>query len=337
MKRLKLHRLLTCLIGIMLLAACASVPPPIVGSSPVMADSAVSTPTEATTDESQSDEGAEESAPSESSEDAAEPAFETVEVADGLYSFGNGEAFGAFLVTDEGVVVMDSINTSFATQMLAAIQGVTDQPIRYLIYSHNHWDHIAGGQVFKDAGATVLGHRDIEEWLANHPEPNPAVLIPDETWDGARHDVVLGGKTIELHHFGPSHGEGMTVFRFPDANAIFTVDLVVPKRVGFAYMPDFTPRGWIATLYAIEELEYETVMFAHNAASGPASAVTEQREFLEDLKAELFSMMERGENPFAVFANPNAIELPKYQDWAGYDMWLGLNAQRILLEMVMGH
>ena len=148
---------------------------------------------------------------------------------------------------------------------------------------------------------------------------------------------MLGGRTVELYHFGPSHGEGMTVFRFPEGNTIFTVDLVVPKRVGFAYMPDFTPRGWIATLYAIEELEYENVMFSHNAAFGPRSSVTEQREFLEDLSAELFAMMERGENPFEVFGNPNAIELPKYQDWAGYDTWLGLNAQRILLEMVMGH
>ena len=162
-----------------------------------------------------------------------QPFLETVEVADGLYSVGNGEVFGAFLVTDEGVVVMDSINMQFATQMLAAVRQVTEQPIELLIYSHNHWDHIAGGQVFKDEGATVLAHGDIQEWLANHPAPNPDVVLPDETWDGDRHDVVLGGKTIELYHFGPSHGEGMTVFRFPEENSIFTVDIVVPKRVGF--------------------------------------------------------------------------------------------------------
>ena len=207
------------------------------------------------------------------------PSFETVEVADGVYSFGNGEVYGAFMVTDEGVIVMDSVSPDFATRMLAAIQDVTDQPIRYLIYSHNHWDHISGGQIFKDAGATVLSHVDIYGWLENHPAPNPAVVIPDETWTGQRHDVVLGGRTLELYHFGPSHGEGMTVFRFPEEQTIFTVDIVVPKRVGFAYMPDFTPRGWIATLYAIEELEFETVMFSHNAAFGPRSSVTEQREF----------------------------------------------------------
>ena len=268
-----------------------------------------------------------------SDEGAFQPTFATVEVADGIYSFGNGEVFGAFMVTDEGVIVMDSVNPMFAALMRAAIQGVTDQPIRYLIYSHNHWDHIAGGQVFKDAGATILSHIDIHDWLADHPAPNPAVLVPDETWEGNRYDVVLGGRTIELYHFGPSHGEGMTIFRFPEEQIIFTVDLVVPKRVGFLYMPDFSPRGWIATLEAMEELEFETVMFAHNAAFGPRSSVTEQREFLQDLQAELIARMQAGENPCA---SVETIELPKYQEWAGYDEWLSMNAWRIMLEMWMG-
>ena len=266
-------------------------------------------------------------------ESASPPAFALVEVTNGIYSFGNGNTFAAFMVTDEGVIVMDPINTDHASQMMEAIRSVTDQPIKYLIYSHNHWDHISGGQVFKDAGATVLSHRETSDWLVNHPAPNPAVVIPDETWDGARHDIVLGGRTVELYQFGPSHGDGMTVFRFPAEQTIFTVDLVVPKRVAFAYMPDFTPRGWIASLKEMEKLEFETVMFSHNAASGPRSSVTEQREFLEDLQAEVVMRMQAGENPFQIV---NTIELPKYQDWAGYDDWLTMNAWRIMLEMFMG-
>ncbi len=345
----KWMKAIAILIGIgILLAACSSEPEQIEVTRVVEVEvpgedveievtRIVEVEVPAATDSGEESTESTESSEETSDEGAFPPSFEPVEVADGIYSFGNGEVFGAFMVTDEGVIVMDSVSPDFAARMLAAIQEVTDQPIRYLIYSHNHWDHISGGQVFKDAGATLLSHIDIHEWLVNHPNPNPAVLVPDETWAGERHDVVLGDRTLELYHFGPSHGEGMTVFRFPDENAIFTVDLVVPKRVGFAYMPDFTPRGWIATLYAMEELEYETVMFSHNAAFGPRSSVTEQREFLEDLTAELLDMMERGEDPFAVFGSPNAIELPRYRDWAGYDKWLGLNAQRILLEMIMGH
>ena len=70
------------------------------------------------------------------------------------------------------------------------------------------------------------------------------------------------------------------------------------------------------------------------AASGPRSSVSEQREFLEDLQAEIVGRMQAGENPFQIV---DTIELAKYQDWAGYDDWLSMNAWRIMLEMFMGH
>ena len=61
--------------------------------------------------------------------------------------------------------------------------------------------------------------------------------------------------------------------------------------------------------------------------------MTEQREYLEDLQAEIVARMQAGENPFQIV---NTIELPQYQDWAGYDDWLTMNAWRIMLEMWMG-
>ena len=93
--------------------------------------------------DSEAADSAEESGPT-----AEELGFALVEVADGLYSFGNGEAYGAFLVTDDGVIVMDTVSTTQAPFMMDAIKSVTDQPVKYLLYSHNHWDHISGGQIF---------------------------------------------------------------------------------------------------------------------------------------------------------------------------------------------
>ena len=75
----------------------------------------------------------------------ARPAYETTEIAPGLYSFGAGMAFNAFMITDDGVIVMDSFDEDFAKASLAAIRELTDKPIRYLVYSHNHYDHISGG------------------------------------------------------------------------------------------------------------------------------------------------------------------------------------------------
>ncbi len=265
---------------------------------------------------------------------AVAPGNQLVEVASGLYVFGPGMAYGVFLVTDESVVVIDPINSTVARNMKAAITSVTDLPVSHLLYSHNHWDHIGGGQVFKDDGATILAHRQIADWLSIHPNLNPEVLVPDQTWDGERHDLTVGGKQIELHHFGPSHGLGMTVFRFPAENAVFVVDLIVPERVGFAYMPDFTPRGWLASLDKIEALEFDQIMFGHKDAVGPRSSLNAQRQFVLDLQNEINTQLKALGNPMKVIEN---LELPKYKDWAGYDVWLKMNAWRIMLETTMGH
>ncbi len=261
----------------------------------------------------------------------ARPAYQTTEVAPGLYSFGAGLAFNAFMVTDDGVVVMDSFDKDFAKASLEAIRQVTDKPIRYLVYSHNHYDHIGGGEVFKAAGATILSHEATANWLKGHPSPD--VAMPDKTWSGPKSQLKLGKSLINLLYFGPNHGEGMTVFEFPREKVIFTVDLVVPKRVAFAYMPDFSPKEWERTLAEMIKLDFSQVMFAHNAPVGPRTSVADQLKFLQDLRAAIFAELKKG-TPFMQI--PNVVKLPQYEHWNGYEEWLPMNAWRVLLEIAMG-
>lgn len=262
---------------------------------------------------------------------AAKPEYRTTEVAPGLYSFGAGMAFNAFMVTDDGVVVMDSFDRDFAEASLQAIRKVTDKPIRYLIYSHNHYDHISGGAVFKAQGATVLSHATTAQWLRLHPSPE--VVMPDRTWSGARSELKLGRSRLKLLYFGANHGEGMTVFEFPREKTIYTVDLVVPKRVAFTYMPDFSPRQWERTLAEMDALDFEQVMYAHNAPVGPRASVAEQLKFLQDLRAAIEAELNQG-TPF--MSIPDTVKLPQYETWDGYEQWLPMNAWRVLLEIAMG-
>ena len=263
--------------------------------------------------------------------EAARPAYKTTEVAPGLYSFGAGLAFNAFMVTDDGVVVMDSFDQDFATASLEAIRKVTDKPIRYLIYSHNHYDHISGGAVFKAVGATILSHEAAGKWLKDHPSPD--VAMPDKTWSGSKSQLKLGKSLINLLYFGANHGEGMTVFEFPREKVIYTVDLVVPKRVAFAYMPDFSPKEWERTLIEMNKLDFKQVMFAHNAPVGPRSSVADQLKFLQDLRAAILAELKKG-TPFMQI--PNVVKLPQYGSWSGYKEWLPMNSWRVLLEIAMG-
>ncbi len=265
---------------------------------------------------------------------SAAMAQQTTRVADGVYAYGDPAAgyTSMFVVTNDGVIVVEPVNTEHSNGMLKAIRSVTDQPIRYLLHSHNHWDHSGGGQVFRDEGATIVAHVEAYEWMKTNPHRD--MVLPDESWAGYRKDIVLGGRTLELHYLGMNHGLGMTVFRLPQEEIVFIADLVTPNRLLFTIVPDFNVKEWLRTLRDIEAMDFETAIFTHGIpAVGSKKDVTGNREFIEDLQSAIHAEFKKGTNPFMI---PNVVKLPKYKDWAMYDEWLTMNAWRLLLDDHMG-
>ena len=262
----------------------------------------------------------------------------TVEVADDVYSYGDTALgyFSMFVVTDDGVIAIEPVNTSHSQGLVEAIQSVTDQPIRYLLHSHNHWDHSGGGQVFKGEGATIIAHAEAVEWMSANPHPD--MVLPDESWGGPRKDVVLGETTVELHYFGMSHGLGMTVFLVPAERIAYIADLVTPERLLFTIVPDFNIKEWERTLGQIETMDFDKAVFSHNNNSTPRQGgtkqdVTDTLQFIGDLRAAIHAEIQTGTNPFLT---PDVVKLPKYETWAMYDEWLAMNAWRVLLDEHMG-
>ena len=106
-----------------------------------------------------------------------QPPFATTKVdgTDNVYVFRYGGAQAMFVVTKEGVIATDPISygrPQAATTYLEEIKKVTNQPVRYMIYSHHHFDHIAGGKPFKDAGATFIAHKRAKERLEQLKDPH---------------------------------------------------------------------------------------------------------------------------------------------------------------------
>lgn len=260
-----------------------------------------------------------------------------VEVADNIYSyFGPATYISMFVVTNDGVIAIEPVSKEHSKGLVAAIKSVTDKPIRYLLHSHNHWDHSKGGQVFRDEGATIMAHEDATKWYKANPHPD--LVLPDDSWNGSLGTIELGGVTVELHHFASSHGLGMTVFLLPEERFAYVADLVAPNRLPFMFMPDFNPGGLEKTLEQIEELDFDKAIFSHNAMKNPRAGgskkdVSETLQYLRDLKAAMKSEMAKGTHPRAV---PGKVRLPKYEHLVMYDQWLELNAQRIFLDWHMG-
>ncbi len=257
--------------------------------------------------------------------------FETTKIADTVYSFRFAFHRNMFVVTDQGVIATDPINRKAAGILMDEIKKVTDKPVKYVIYSHEHWDHISGGGVFKAAGAKFISHANCVKEFQNNPKPD--VVMPDETYTGSRHDVKLGGRTVELLYFGRNHGNCLSVMRLPKENILFIVDIVTPKRVAFRNMPDFYPLGWVRSLREIEKLDFERVIPGHGPPSAPASAVREQREYLEDLMAAVREARKTERNADKI---RKMVKLPKYESWGGYKQWLEMNVERINFFYHMG-
>ncbi len=151
----------------------------------------------------------------------------------GSHAGGNA----GFVVGDDGVLVVDSFGIPEASQaLLQAIRGVTDKPIRYLVDTHYHLDHIAGNGVFVQAGAVVLAQRNVRTWsrteqmrimlppVTTAEKAAIAAVVPPQLVYADGVEVYLGEKQVVLRVM-PGHTGGDTVVVVPDAKVVFTGDL----------------------------------------------------------------------------------------------------------------
>ena len=163
----------------------------------------------------------------------------------GLYVFRWWVYRNIFVITDDGVIVTDPLNPKAAKLLQSEIRKRTDKPVKYVVYSHNHHDHISGGNIFEAEGAQFIGHTNLVKQLSDHP--SPVIPMPDITFDNS-YTLTLGGRTLELSYLGPNHGDSLVVMRLPEEKTLFVVDIVTPRRVAFRGIPDFWPDEWIRSL-----------------------------------------------------------------------------------------
>jgi glyoxylase-like metal-dependent hydrolase (beta-lactamase superfamily II) len=174
----------------------------------------------------------------------ARPPIQTtkVEGTDNVYIFRNVNHQAMFIVTDDGVIATDPVaygKPQGGQQYVEEIRKVTNKPIKYLIYSHHHYDHIAGGKAFKDAGATIVAHRRAKERL--DVLKDPATPTVDEVVGDEGRVIRLGGKIVELSYIGLNHSDSTLVMRLPQDRIIFLVDLIPVGTFPGLGMIDFHP------------------------------------------------------------------------------------------------
>ena len=256
----------------------------------------------------------------------------TTEVAPDVYSYGAFTARSLFVVTSDGVIVTDPVNPENAADMRAAIAEVTDLPVKYVVYSHQHWDHVLGGQIFKDEGATFISHQKCIVDFVRHPHDD--LVLPDETITSDS-ELTLGDKTLKLMYFGPNHGDCMLVMQVEGTDVLYINDLVTPYSVGLGFMPDYDPGEWLRTLKELEAMDgWTQFVGGHGIPVAPKEALSQRKRYMEALMAEVRAAIADGMRLEELY---DTIELgEEFQQMRGYDTHIRRAAERIYHYYSMG-
>ena len=208
----------------------------------------------------------------------------------------------ALYTTSEGVVLVDDMFDRNHADILAQIKSVTDQPLRYVINTHQHDDH-AGGDFKMLPIAEVIAHKNVRANLADlkrpyyEDTPGTPIGLPRITFTQEL-AVNLGGKEVRAHYFGRGHTSGDAVIYFPELKVIHTGDLFLAPRPGgrgnaapvrqrppgVPIYVDYVQGGsfldWSKTMDEMLKLDFDTVIPGH----GPVSTRADVAKFRADLE-----------------------------------------------------
>jgi glyoxylase-like metal-dependent hydrolase (beta-lactamase superfamily II) len=262
---------------------------------------------------------------------AQAPMFSTtkVEGTDNVYIFRYQGHQSMFIVTKDGVIATDPIGLyrpQAVKTYIEEIQKVTKAPIKYVIYSHHHYDHIAGGKPFKDLGAKFVAHKRAKERLVELKYPD--VVIPDQTV-GDKGTIKLGGTTLELNFVGNNHSDNTLVMRLPKEKLIFAVDFIPIQTVAFRNIPDNTsPIDYENSIKKTLALDWDRMIPGHPGPGGRLGTKQDAQEFLaylQELSAEVKKAADAGKCWDTAMKE---VKLPKYEKWGNYASALPMNIER---------
>lgn len=205
-------------------------------------------------------------------------------------------ANAGFVIGDDGVVVVDTFWTEDAAKRLVTeIQQRTELPVKFVVNTHYHLDHVAGNAVFAKAGAAVVAQRNVRGWIHSEnlrligdfltPELKAtieSIAPPSVGYDVAAH-LHLGSRAVHVRSF-PGHTGGDSIVVIPDAKVAFLGDLfwrnMLPNLI------DASTGSWVASLDAIAAMNEPGYTFVPGHGDvGDVRDVAAFRDYLTTLRA----------------------------------------------------
>lgn len=209
---------------------------------------------------------------------ANEKGYELIDIGGGAFVVTSSGYNSMFLVTGDGVIVVDS-PPDIGHKIVDAIAEVTNEPIKYLIYSHSHRDHIGGAHELP-SGIEIIAHKDTSNFLkmGNHTDrPLPTKIFDNET------TINLGNTTLQLAYGGPYHQNGNIFIYAPQQKILMLVDQFSPGGTPWKHLAT-TPHvpSYIQSYDKALGYDFDTYVSGHGI--GTREDVQLEKEYVDDLR-----------------------------------------------------
>ncbi|MGH9774863.1 MAG: MBL fold metallo-hydrolase [Candidatus Acidiferrales bacterium] len=230
-----------------------------------------------------------------------------------------------FIIGEDGVAVVDTFESADAARaLLGEIRKQTKLPVRYVVNTHYHLDHVAGNGVFAEAGATIFAQRNVRDWIHTEnlkffrnlqPEQKKLVeglVAPQVVYNADGVDLFLGARRISVRVL-PGHTGGDSVVYVPDAHVVFCGDLF--WRHTLPNLIDASTAVWIESDGKLLAAGPQAVFVPGHGEVGNAADVAAFRDYLIFLRQSVQPAVAQSKSGDELVNSVLPVLKAKYGDW----------------------
>jgi glyoxylase-like metal-dependent hydrolase (beta-lactamase superfamily II) len=228
-----------------------------------------------------------------------------------LFMITGGGANTLIRVTPEGLIVVDTKNPGDDNynRVMEEIKSVSNLPVKYVLNTQHHPDHVGTNQKFIDAGATVIALEALKTYMASDPRTKDIPGRPTQTF---AKDYVLkfGGAEVDAHFYARGHTGDDTMVYFPDLKVVMVSDQITDGTPIVDFANGGSAVGWTQILDGVLKLDFEMAI--------PGRGEPKSRADVEAYRAKFATVVSRASDAIKAGATRDTLAMQVKTDDLGW-------------------
>lgn len=234
-------------------------------------------------------------------------------LAPNLYLITGGGANTLVRVTSDGIIVVDTKNPSDDNynRVMEEIHSVSQAPVKYVINTHHHPDHVGNNQKFIDAGATVIASDALKSFMASDPRTKAIPGLPTQTF-AKEYTLKFGGAEVRLYSFGRGHTGDDTMVYFPDAKVVMVSDQISDATPIVDFANGGSALEWTQILDGVLKLDFESAI--------PGRGEPKSRAEVQAYRTKFATLVSRAQDAIKAGATRDTLAMQVKTDDLGWQL-----------------